>query len=79
MPRADLIWPKTGSTMCLRAAYRALPAAERSLCSHLLLRTRLSRGRRRLRRHRRLVVLLPTDGEVRVHAHLLQALEPPLR
>src|SRR5271154_4273440 len=27
-PRADLIWPNTGSTMCLRAAYKALPVAE---------------------------------------------------
>jgi hypothetical protein len=32
IPRADLIWPNTGSTMCLRAAYRALPVAERSFC-----------------------------------------------
>src|SRR5208282_2141897 len=32
IPRADLIWPNTGSTMCLRAAYKALPVAERSLC-----------------------------------------------
>src|SRR4051794_12994191 len=31
MPRADLIRPKTGSTICLRAAYRALPGVERSL------------------------------------------------
>src|SRR4051812_14919469 len=32
IPRADLIIPKTGSTICLRAAYSALPGAERSLC-----------------------------------------------
>ena len=31
IPRADLIMPNTGSTICLRAAYRALPVAERSL------------------------------------------------
>src|ERR1700677_4669056 len=32
IPRADLIWPNTGSTMCLRAAYKARPFGERSLC-----------------------------------------------
>src|SRR3954466_1167258 len=31
IPRADLIMPKTGSTICLRAAYSALPGAARSL------------------------------------------------
>src|SRR6478672_8487696 len=32
IPRADLIMPKTGSTICLRSAYSALPSAERSFC-----------------------------------------------
>ena len=31
-PRADLIWPNTGSMMCLRAAYSNLPVAVRNLC-----------------------------------------------
>src|SRR3954453_7310718 len=30
IPRADLIMPNTGSTICFRAAYRALPVAVRS-------------------------------------------------
>src|SRR3954451_9990899 len=32
IPRADLIMPKTGSTLCFRAAYNAFPTAEWSLC-----------------------------------------------
>src|SRR6516225_6661096 len=30
IPRADLVIPNTGSTMCLRAAYSAWPAGKRS-------------------------------------------------
>src|SRR5208337_3529528 len=53
----------------------SFPCRRTEFVLHLLLHTRFSRRRRRLGRHRSFVVLLATDGDVRVHAQLLQPLD----
>ena len=82
IPRADLIMPNTGSTMCLRPRRDFFASRRTQFALHLFLRTRFGRGccrfgrgRCRLGRNRCFVVLLSTCGDVRVDAHFLQLLD----
>ncbi len=71
MPRTPLIWPKTGSMMCLRRV-QSFARRGTEFVLHLFLDACFCRGFGGRGGRRCLVVLLAAGGQVRIQAHLLQ-------